>query len=112
MRIRSERTTLVDTLRWLSYINLLSVIGRNWRIDDMELTEVFTATGVEGDENSLWYLFPENAGKYCPVIVSGERLLERSPFICNDDDDIVLRRLRPGSETEYDLTLHCTGPTT
>jgi hypothetical protein len=72
----------------------------------MSLTNVFTSTGVEGlYEKSLEYLFPEFAGKKCPIDVSGTRLLERSSFIQDEDVDIILRRRSLVDPSKFDLSL-------
>jgi hypothetical protein len=78
---------------------------------EMSLTEIFTPTGVLGHyEESLGYWLPESAGLSCPVEVSGVRLMERSPFICNDDERIRIDRISNSDRNSVDFSLICEGP--
>jgi hypothetical protein len=106
MRISSPFPNLVRTLRWMTFIGYDQVLGRQWVLEEMSMTSVFTAHGAIGDfDKSIEYLFPEFAGRVCPIDIHGDRLLERSPFIHWEDEDIVLRRRSAESSTEFDLSL-------
>jgi hypothetical protein len=111
MKFKAPQQKLVDLLRAPCYSNCTGVIGRDWVIVEMSMTEVFSADGVLGDfDKSLWYLWPELSGLSCPQTVSGVRLLERSPFICNDDEEFIISRKSLDDPARFDLTLSCAGP--
>lgn len=71
---------LIDILRGMSRYNSHSVIGRHWRVSDLDVCP-YAVGACNGWE--LWEMFPEYAdkGHMDHLIVDGERLMERASLI-------------------------------
>ncbi len=91
--------SLVDILRALARQNWPSVIGRQWRVSDLDLCVYKRGLGGWAD-TALRLMFPEadvpEDAEVC--FVTGERLLERSAVVHQFEDGLFLRLVDPEVE--------------
>lgn len=80
IRIRNNEKQLIDILRFISRFNRELVIGRFWRLSDLD---IWPYTAITTVQEATFTIFPESGTDvtFPNFVIEGERLMERSALI-------------------------------